>query len=122
MTASLADGNALDIIGANGATAVTGDAATRHLRAGQEFYPHRVSASGAVTAPLAFVGFGISAPHLSYTDYNGDVKGKAVLRSIMSLGSAIPTARSTASSHPRHPPPGARRSPRSRRARPPCCS
>jgi Zn-dependent M28 family amino/carboxypeptidase len=79
MTASLADGNALDIIGANGATAVTGDAATRHLRAGQEFYPHRVSASGAVTAPLAFVGFGISAPHLSYTDYNGDVKGKAVL-------------------------------------------
>src|ERR1700730_11584147 len=37
MTASLADGNALDIVGTNGAT-VTGEAATRHLRAGQEFY------------------------------------------------------------------------------------
>ncbi len=83
MTASLADGNALDlvtgVIGAPGTAAVTGDTAMRHLRAGQEFYPHRVSASGAVTAPLSFVGFGISAPHLSYTDYNGDVKGKAVL-------------------------------------------
>jgi hypothetical protein len=74
MTASLADGNALDMVSAG-----TGDVATRHLRAGQEIFPHRVSASGAVTAPLAFVGFGISAPHLSYSDYNGDVKGKAVL-------------------------------------------
>jgi Zn-dependent M28 family amino/carboxypeptidase len=80
MTASLADGNALDIMtGLTGTPGVTGDAAARHLRAGQEFYPHRISASGAVTAPLAFVGFGISAPHLSYTDYNGDVKGKVVL-------------------------------------------
>src|SRR3981081_2428432 len=37
MTASLAEGNALDIL--TGATGVSGDAGTRHLRAGQEFYP-----------------------------------------------------------------------------------
>jgi Zn-dependent M28 family amino/carboxypeptidase len=71
MTATLGDGNALAIVGSDGSR--------RHLTAGQEFYPHRVSASGQVTAPVAFVGFGISAPHLGYNDYNGDVKGKFVL-------------------------------------------
>jgi hypothetical protein len=71
MTATLGEGNALDVPG--------GDAATRHFRAGQEFYPHRFSAAGRVTAPVVFVGFGISAPHLQYDDYSGDVKGKIVL-------------------------------------------
>ena len=70
-TATLGDDNALDIVSA--------DAGTRHLRGGQEFYPHRFSASGDVTAPIVFVGFGISAPHLQYDDYGGDVKGKIVL-------------------------------------------
>src|SRR6185503_14435276 len=50
MTATLGDGNALDI--------VSGDAGARHLRAGQEFYPQRFSASGHVTAPVVFAGFG----------------------------------------------------------------
>jgi hypothetical protein len=68
MTATLGEGNGLDII--------TGDAATRHLAVGQEFYPQRVSASGRVSAPVTFVGFGISAPHLQHDDYNGDVTGK----------------------------------------------
>jgi Zn-dependent M28 family amino/carboxypeptidase len=58
---------------------MTGDGATRQLRAGQEFYPLRVSASGVASAPVVFVGFGISAPQLGYDDYNGDVKGKIVL-------------------------------------------
>jgi hypothetical protein len=71
MTATLGEGNALDVL--------SGDAATRHFRAGQEFYPQRFSAAGRVTAPVVFVGFGISAPHLQYDDYNGDVKGKIVL-------------------------------------------
>src|SRR5437762_1107618 len=47
MTATLGDGNALD---------VTVDGVTRHFRAGQEFYPQRFSASGHVTAPVVFVG------------------------------------------------------------------
>jgi hypothetical protein len=55
------------------------DGVTRRLRLGQEFYPHRVSASGTATGSLVFAGFGISAPHLGYDDYNGDVKGKIVL-------------------------------------------
>jgi len=71
MTATVGDGNALDVI--------AGDTAARHLRQGQEFYPHRVSASGHATGAVAFVGFGISAPHLQYDDYAGDVKGKIVV-------------------------------------------
>jgi hypothetical protein len=71
MVAGLGGDNALDV--------VTEDAGTRHLRAGQEFYPHRFSASGDVTAPVTFVGFGISAPYLQYDDYAGDVKGRIVV-------------------------------------------
>ena len=69
--ASSASANALEVIGSDGAT--------RQLRAGQEFYPHRFSASGTVSGPVAFAGFGISAPHLGYDDYAGEVKGKIVL-------------------------------------------
>jgi len=71
MTATLGEGNALEI---------TSDAGgSRHLREGQEFYPHRFGASGHVAAPVVFAGFGISAPQWQYDDYNGDVKGKIVL-------------------------------------------
>ncbi len=63
--------NTLLVIGADGAS--------RSLRAGQEFYPHRFSASGSATGTVVFAGFGISAPHLGYDDYRGSVKGKVVL-------------------------------------------
>ena len=72
MIATLGEGNALDLVAGEGG-------ATRHLRDGQEFYPHRFGASGHVAGPVVFAGFGISAPHLQYDDYNGDVKGKIVL-------------------------------------------
>ena len=55
------------------------DGAVRSLRIGQEFYPHRFSASGTATGSVVFVGFGIGAPHLGYDDYHGDIKGKIVL-------------------------------------------
>jgi hypothetical protein len=75
MTATLAEGqpqNAMEILSASGLT--------RHLAVGQEFYPHRYSATGNVTAQVVFVGFGITAPRLRYDDYNGgDVKGAIVL-------------------------------------------
>jgi hypothetical protein len=71
MTATLGDDNGLDVI--------VSDGARRHLRGGQEFYPQRFSASGHATAPVMFVGFGISAPHLQYDDYTGDVRGSIVL-------------------------------------------
>jgi hypothetical protein len=63
----------------NGMEIGSADGPTRHLAAGQEFYPHRFSATGSVTAPVVFAGFGISAPALGYDDYGGDVKGKIVL-------------------------------------------
>jgi Zn-dependent M28 family amino/carboxypeptidase len=71
MTATLGDGNALEV--------VIGDGGARRLRSGQEFYPHRFSASGRAAGNAVFVGFGISAPHLQYDDYAGDLKGKIVL-------------------------------------------
>ncbi|MGH9140317.1 MAG: M28 family peptidase [Vicinamibacterales bacterium] len=73
MTAAVGDAsmNELEITAADGVS--------RLLHLGQEFYPHRFSASGTSTGSLAFVGFGISAPHLGYNDYNGDVRGKIVL-------------------------------------------
>jgi hypothetical protein len=63
----------------NGMEISGSDGLTRHLAVGQEFYPHRFSATGTVSAPVVFVGFGISAPALGYDDYNGNVKGKIVL-------------------------------------------
>ena len=54
---------------------IAADAGARRLHAGQEFYPHRFSASGVASGAVVFVGFGISAPHLGYSDYRGDVKG-----------------------------------------------
>src|SRR6185436_6278432 len=60
MPATLGEGNALDV--------VAGDAATRHLRSGQEFFPQRFGASGHVSGPVVFAGFGIRAPHLQYDD------------------------------------------------------
>lgn len=71
MTATLGEGNTLDVVGADGAA--------RRLGQGREFYPLRFGASGHVSAPVVFAGFGITAPRLQYDDYNGDVKGKIVL-------------------------------------------
>ena len=70
MTATLGEGNALEVSGAAG---------TRRLTHGQEFFPQRFSATGTVRAEVVFAGFGITAPRLSYDDYAGDVAGKIVL-------------------------------------------
>ena len=70
-TAGDAAANSLDIAGSEGSA--------RQLRNGQDFYPHRYSASGTAAGSLVFVGFGISAPHLGYDDYGGNVRGKIVL-------------------------------------------
>jgi hypothetical protein len=84
-TATLGDANALEVTTGDPFDSPTQSSGspragvTRRLRAGQEFYPHRYSASGRVSGPVAFVGFGITAPPLSYDDYAADVKGKIVL-------------------------------------------
>jgi hypothetical protein len=54
--------------------------APRALTPGTEFVPLAVSDSGAVTAPVVFAGYGISAPDLGYDDYAGlDARDKIVL-------------------------------------------
>jgi Peptidase family M28/PA domain len=52
------------------------------LQLGNDFLlsPYFASTSSELTAPLVFVGFGVSAPELSYDDYeNMDVRGKIVV-------------------------------------------
>ncbi len=71
MTATLGDGNALEVTEPGGGT--------RRLTHGQEFYPQRFSASARVAAPVVFAGFGITAPRWQYDDYGGSVKGAIVL-------------------------------------------
>ncbi len=45
-----------------------------------EFVPGSTSGSGAVTAEIVYIGYGITAPELNYDDYEGvDVKGKIIL-------------------------------------------
>jgi hypothetical protein len=74
MVATLGEGNALEIT-----SGAASDGAARHLRAGQEFYPLRVSASGRAAGPVVFAGFGISAPQLQYDDLTGNLQGQIVL-------------------------------------------
>lgn len=50
------------------------------LKLNQDFVPFSFSASGVVTGPLVFAGYGASAGEFGYDDYTGmDVKGKVVV-------------------------------------------
>ncbi|MBI3895793.1 MAG: M28 family peptidase [Acidobacteria bacterium] len=52
----------------------------RSYRLNQDFVPLTFSDSGNQTGPLAFAGYGITAPEYQYDDYAGiDVRGKAVI-------------------------------------------
>jgi len=53
--------------------------ATLEQKPEQDFYPQRFSASGSVTAPVVYAGFGIDAPALGYDDYGDRVKGRIAL-------------------------------------------
>jgi hypothetical protein len=72
MRASLGEDNLLEVNHGN-------DACIR-LRPGQDYYPHRFSASGQVRGSLVYVGFGITAPKLDYDDYRDTgIEGKIAL-------------------------------------------
>ncbi len=46
----------------------------------EDYYPGSTSASGAVTAEVVYVGYGITAPELGYDDYSSvNVRGKIVM-------------------------------------------
>lgn len=52
----------------------------KYFRFGHDFIPLSFSESVTLSAPLVFVGYGITAPEFHYDDYAGvDVKGKIVL-------------------------------------------
>jgi peptidase M28-like protein len=71
MTATLAEPNALEVLRSDGSSV--------RLRAGQDFYPQRFTASGHAKAAVVFAGFGIVSKDLGYDDYRGDVSGRIVL-------------------------------------------
>ncbi|GBD32182.1 Aminopeptidase YwaD [bacterium HR33] len=72
MTATLGENNRLGVI--------LPDRVQLRLGFGQDFYPHRFSASAAVSGPVVFAGFGIAAPHLGHDDYRGNqIRGSVVL-------------------------------------------
>ncbi len=50
------------------------------LKAGEDFQPLAAGGSGNANAEVVFVGYGINAPRLKYSDYEGiDVEGKIVV-------------------------------------------
>lgn len=62
----------------NELTELQPDPKTYHLR--RDFIPLSFSSSTVITAPVVFVGYGITAPEYHYDDYAGvDTKGKIVL-------------------------------------------
>lgn len=71
MTATIGDGNALEVSAPGGGT--------RRLTQGLDFYPQRFSSSGTARGEVVFAGFGITAAQWQHDDYAGDVKGKIVL-------------------------------------------
>jgi Zn-dependent M28 family amino/carboxypeptidase len=68
MTASLGERNELRLGSA--------DSLQRQLRAGEDFYPHRFSASGSIEGLLTFVGFGIVSPERNHDDYGDALVGR----------------------------------------------
>lgn len=59
---------------------VTPGAAPRPLALGREFTCRGFTGSGSFTAPVVFVGYGLSRPESGYDDYTGvDVRGKVAL-------------------------------------------
>ncbi len=53
---------------------------TKSYRYPDEYFPGMNSGSGEITAEVVYVGYGVTAPELSYDDYKGiDIKGKIVL-------------------------------------------
>lgn len=63
----------------NSLTLVSGDS-KKPFSFGRDFIPLNFSDNATLSAPLVFVGYGITAPEYHYDDYEGvDVKGKVVL-------------------------------------------
>jgi hypothetical protein len=73
MTAALGDGNRLAV----GEPDAGG--ARREFAPGEDFYPHRFSASADVSGSVVFAGFGVTSPERAHDDYRDAVRGRVVL-------------------------------------------
>ena len=76
MTATLGDNNALRV-GAPDASL------RRTLRVGEDFYPHRFSASGTIQSAVTFAGFGIVSPARNHDDYRDAFLGRGRIALIL---------------------------------------
>ncbi|MDB5386602.1 MAG: peptidase [Planctomycetaceae bacterium] len=73
-------GTRFDLGPTNQLTLQTADGVRKDLTVRVDFTPLSLSGSGKLDLPLAFVGYGITAPKHNYDDYAGlDVKGHAVI-------------------------------------------
>ncbi len=73
-------GNRLSLGATNSLVVTASTGNSQELAVGSEFTPLSLSGSGKLDLPLAFVGYGITAPKLSYDDYAGiNVTGHAVI-------------------------------------------
>ncbi len=64
----------------NSFTIVTGNDSKNEITINNDFVPYSFSASGQVSAPLVFAGYGITADEFHYDDYAGvDVKDKVAV-------------------------------------------
>jgi aminopeptidase YwaD len=67
-------------LGPDNLLSVPKDGGRRDLERGVDFIPFSFSASGECSAPVAFAGYGITAPEFHWDDYTHlDVRGKVVL-------------------------------------------
>lgn len=71
MVASLAEGNVLDV--------TRTERPRQAWRPMYDFYPQRFTANATATAPVAYAGFGITAPALNHDDYRDRVRGRIAL-------------------------------------------
>ena len=67
-------------LGTNNSVSYETGGAEKNLKVREDFIPFAFSDSVELRAPLAFVGYGITAPEYQYDDYKGiDTKGKIVI-------------------------------------------
>ena len=79
--------------------------ALRELKLDQDYSPMAIGGGGEFSLPIAFVGYGITAPEANYDDYAGiDVTGKAVIIMRHEPEQANPHSAFNGTEHSRHAP------------------
>ncbi|MEM6655200.1 MAG: M28 family peptidase, partial [Planctomycetota bacterium] len=97
----LGEDNHASVVGVDEA----GEPELTDLRLDEDYTPMAIGGAGEFSLPLAFVGYGITAPEAGYDDYAGiDVTGKAVVILRHEPQQANPHSAFNGSDHSRHAP------------------